>query len=34
VNDYIQPYNSSSKFLILIVVDFSHFAASALVCNH
>jgi hypothetical protein len=33
VNYYTQPYNSSSKFLILILkVDFSHFAASAPPC--
>jgi hypothetical protein len=32
VNYYIQPYNSSSKFLILILVDFSHFTASAPPC--
>jgi hypothetical protein len=32
MNYYIQPYNSSSKFLILILVDFSHFATSAPPC--
>jgi hypothetical protein len=32
IRPLIQPYNSSSKFLILILVDFSHFAVSSPPC--